>query len=95
MSVYKRGGTYWYKFRFDGQVIRESANTDSKRIATEAERVSPPGARAWCQWACEARTPAISCCSTRLAGDQRSADAARFKILPPVHNEADEILEIG
>jgi integrase len=38
MSVYKRGQTYWYKFRFEGQVIRESAKTDSKRIAMEAER---------------------------------------------------------
>ncbi len=38
MSVYKRGATYWYKFRFEGQLIRESAKTDSKRIATEAER---------------------------------------------------------
>jgi hypothetical protein len=38
MGVYKRGGTYWYKFRFEGQVIRESAKTDSKRIAMEAER---------------------------------------------------------
>jgi transposase len=38
MSAYKRGGIYWYKFRFDGQLIRESAKTDSKRIATEAER---------------------------------------------------------
>ena len=38
MSVYKRGQTYWYKFRFEGQVIRESAKTNSKRIATEAER---------------------------------------------------------
>jgi integrase len=39
MSVYKRGQTYWYKFRFEGQLIRESAKTDSKRIASEAERV--------------------------------------------------------
>jgi hypothetical protein len=38
MSLYERGQTYWYKFRFEGQLIRESAKTDSKRIATEAER---------------------------------------------------------
>jgi len=38
VSVYKRGGTYGYKLRFEGHVIRESAKTDSKRIATEAER---------------------------------------------------------
>jgi hypothetical protein len=38
MGVYKRGDTYWYKFRFDGQIIRESARTNSKTIAREAER---------------------------------------------------------
>jgi hypothetical protein len=38
MSVYKRGGTYWFKFLFQGQVIRESAKTDSKTVAREAER---------------------------------------------------------
>jgi hypothetical protein len=30
MGVYKRDGRYWFKFRFEGQVIRESAKTDSK-----------------------------------------------------------------
>jgi integrase len=38
VGVYKRGETYWFKFLFQGQLIRESAKTDSKRIATEAER---------------------------------------------------------
>ena len=38
MSVYKRGQTYWYEFAFAGSRIRESARTDSKRIAQEAER---------------------------------------------------------
>jgi integrase len=38
MSVYKRGQTYWYKFLFQGQLIRESARTNSKTIAREAER---------------------------------------------------------
>jgi hypothetical protein len=38
VGVYKRGETYWFKFLFQGQLIRESARTDSKRIATEAER---------------------------------------------------------
>lgn len=38
MSVYKRGGAYWYKFLFQGQLIRESAKTDSKTVAREAER---------------------------------------------------------
>lgn len=38
MSVYKRGETYWFKFLFQGQLIRESAKTNSKAIAREAER---------------------------------------------------------
>jgi integrase len=38
VSVYKRGGMYWFKFRFQGQLIRESAKTASKTIAREAER---------------------------------------------------------
>jgi hypothetical protein len=38
VGVYKRGRVYWYKFRFDGQVIRESANTTSKTVARDAER---------------------------------------------------------
>ena len=38
MSVYKRGQTYWYKFLFQGQLIRDSAKTNSKTVAREAER---------------------------------------------------------
>jgi integrase len=38
VSVYKRGAVYWYKFLFQGQLIRESAKTTSKAIAREAER---------------------------------------------------------
>jgi integrase len=38
MSVYKRGGVYWYKFSFGGQAIRESAKTASKTVARDAER---------------------------------------------------------
>jgi integrase len=38
MGVYKRGETYWYKFLFQGQLIRESAKTNSKTVAREAER---------------------------------------------------------
>jgi hypothetical protein len=30
VSVYKRGDVWWYKFVFNGQVIRESAKTNSK-----------------------------------------------------------------
>jgi integrase len=38
MSAYRRGKTFWFKFRFGGQVIRESARTASKTVAKEAER---------------------------------------------------------
>jgi len=38
MSVYKRGRVYWYKFLFQGQIIRDSAKTNSKTVAKEAER---------------------------------------------------------
>ena len=37
MSLYKRGGVWWYEFSFDGQRIRESARTASKTIAKQAE----------------------------------------------------------
>jgi hypothetical protein len=39
VSVYKRGEVWWYKFRFAGQVIRESSKSESKTIAKDAERV--------------------------------------------------------
>src|SRR2546426_5491424 len=38
MSVYRRGKTCWYKFYFNGQLIRESAKTNSKTVAREAEK---------------------------------------------------------
>ena len=38
MSVYKRGGVYWYEFVFRGQRIRETANTASKEVAGRIER---------------------------------------------------------
>lgn len=38
MAVYRRGKVWWFKFRFEGQVIRESANTNSKTLARDAER---------------------------------------------------------
>jgi len=37
--LYKRGDVWWFKFRFQGQAIRESAKTNSKTLAREAERV--------------------------------------------------------
>jgi integrase len=39
VSLYRRGETWWYKFRFAGQVIRESSKSESKTIAKDAERV--------------------------------------------------------
>jgi integrase len=38
MSVYERGGVWWFEFMFQGQRIRESAHTNSKTVAREAER---------------------------------------------------------
>jgi integrase len=38
MAVYKRGGVWWYKFRFAGRMIRESAKTESKTVARSAEK---------------------------------------------------------
>ena len=38
MSVYKRGKVFWYKFRFGGKLIRESAKTHSKTLAKAAEK---------------------------------------------------------
>ena len=38
MSLYKRGDVWWYKFWFNGQLIRESSKSDSKTLAKDAER---------------------------------------------------------
>lgn len=37
MSLYKRGDVWWYKFWFNGQLIRESSKSDSKTVAKDAE----------------------------------------------------------
>ena len=39
VSVYKRGDVWWYKFRFAGQMIRETSKSNSKTVAKDAERV--------------------------------------------------------
>lgn len=39
MSLYRRGDMWWYKFRFAGQMIRESSKSESKTVARDAERV--------------------------------------------------------
>jgi len=38
MSVYRRGDMWWYKFRFAGQMVRESSKSESKTVAKDAER---------------------------------------------------------
>jgi len=38
VSVYRRGDVWWYKFWFNGQLIRETAKTNSKTVAKDAER---------------------------------------------------------
>ncbi len=37
MAVYKRGGTWWYRFVWNDEPIRESAKTSNKRVAEEIE----------------------------------------------------------
>ncbi|MGA7315787.1 MAG: tyrosine-type recombinase/integrase [Silvibacterium sp.] len=37
MTIYKRGGVYWYKFKFNGEVIRESTGQGSDRRARQIE----------------------------------------------------------
>jgi len=39
MSLYKRGDVWWYKFRFAGQMFRQSSKSESKTVAKDAERV--------------------------------------------------------
>ncbi len=38
MSLYRRGDVWWYKFWFNGQLIRESSKSASKTLAKDAER---------------------------------------------------------
>ncbi len=43
MSVYKRGGVYWYDFWFRGQRIRESTGLTNKTAAQQAEAIRKAG----------------------------------------------------
>ena len=36
--LFKRGNVWWYKIKFNGAEIRDSANTDSKTMADAAEK---------------------------------------------------------
>lgn len=38
MSVYKRGGIWWYKFQICGIQVRESAHTSNKELAVKIQR---------------------------------------------------------
>ena len=38
MSLFRRGNIWWYKFKHQGLLIRESAETEDKAIAARAER---------------------------------------------------------
>ncbi|HYR89327.1 MAG TPA: tyrosine-type recombinase/integrase [Terriglobia bacterium] len=37
MSVFKRGSVYWFKFTFNGTLVRESTRQSKKRVAKELE----------------------------------------------------------
>lgn len=37
MAVYKRGKYYWYKFTWQGKVIRESTKQTNTRVARQME----------------------------------------------------------
>jgi integrase len=38
MSLYRRGKTWWYKFKFQGHLIRETTHSSRRDIARDAER---------------------------------------------------------
>ena len=37
MSIYKRGDVYWYKFMWNGQLIRESTKQGNDKVARQME----------------------------------------------------------
>src|ERR1700745_1501579 len=37
MSIYKRGGVYWYKFMWQGKLIRESTKQGNDKVARQME----------------------------------------------------------
>ncbi len=43
MGVYKRGGTWWFKFNWNGQTIRESTKQTNKRVAEQMEAARRTG----------------------------------------------------
>ena len=43
--LYRRGKTYWFKFKFAGRLFQESARTRSKTLARAAEVSIPRQSR--------------------------------------------------
>ena len=43
MAVYKRGNTWWFKFTWNGQLIRESTKQSNKRVAEQIEAARKTG----------------------------------------------------
>jgi len=37
MSIFKRGRIYWYKFMWDGELIRESTKQTNRNVARQME----------------------------------------------------------
>ena len=37
MSIYKRGGVYWYKFQWKGALVRESTKQGNDKVARQME----------------------------------------------------------
>ena len=37
MSIFKRGRTYWYKFQWKGELIRESTKQGNNKVARQME----------------------------------------------------------
>src|SRR5687768_17023142 len=38
MALFKRGGVWWFKFKYAGRLYRESAGTSSEQLALRIER---------------------------------------------------------
>ena len=37
MAIYKRGNTYWYKFMWQGKLVRESTKQGNDKVARQME----------------------------------------------------------
>jgi hypothetical protein len=37
MTIYKRGGVYWYKFMWQGKLVRESTKQGNDKVARNME----------------------------------------------------------